>query len=200
MEFLHEPIWTICMWCTIFYQWNAFILTMLDYLCINIQTNYSLMYSIIFFSQTCCVHEYKTRNAYTPNVYVCFQGTTRGHKNVKLLWCPYMELYSWYCWFEMCNWLIQDTHPTIVLVFKQLPYYMIQQYLTHDIIMIDDGFSVHICVNMHMYMHMCATWVIYVDILVHERKCFILEELQHSALFLFCTPKQSAWYNWYWGT
>ena len=50
---------------------------------------------------------------------------------------------------------------------------------------------IHRCVNMYvyMYMHMCAIWGIYVCIHVHERKCFILEELQHSALFLFCTPK-----------
>ena len=31
----------------------------------------------------------------------------------------------------MCNWLIQETHPKIVLVFKRWPYYMIQQYLMH---------------------------------------------------------------------
>ena len=45
-------------------------------------------------------------------------------------------------------------------------------------------FSVYKCVYMHMYMF--AIWGIYVGIQVHERKCFILEELQHYALFLFC--------------
>ena len=87
----------------------------------------------------------------------------------------------------MCKWLIQETHPKIGLVFKRWPYYMIQQYLMHGSVNDNDAFSVYRCVN--MYMHMCAIWGIYVDIHVHEIKCFILEDLQHSALFLFCTPK-----------
>ena len=89
----------------------------------------------------------------------------------------------------MCNWFIQETHLKIVLVFKRWPYHMIQQYLMHGSINGDDAFSVYRWVNTHMYMHMCAIWGIYVGIHMHERKCFILEELQHSALFLFCAPK-----------
>ena len=89
----------------------------------------------------------------------------------------------------MCNRLIQETHPKTVLVFKRWPYYIIQQNLMHGSVNGNDAFSVYRSVNMYMYMHMCAIWGIYVDINVHERKCFILEDLQHSALFLFCTPK-----------
>ena len=77
----------------------------------------------------------------------------------------------------MCNWLIQETHPKSVLVFKRWTYYMIQQYLMQGSINGYDAFSVHRCINMHMYMQMCAIWGIYVGIHVHVRKCFILEEL-----------------------
>ena len=48
------------------------------------------------------------------------------------------------------------THPKIVLVFKRRPYYTIQQYPMHGSINGNDAFSVYICVDMHMYMHMCA--------------------------------------------
>ena len=86
----------------------------------------------------------------------------------------------------MCNWLIQETHPKIVLVFERRSYHKIQFYLIHGSINDNDAFSVYRCVNMHVYMHMYAIRDIYVGIHVYERKCFILEELQHSALFLFC--------------
>ena len=77
----------------------------------------------------------------------------------------------------MCNWLIQETHPKSVLVFKRWTYYMIQQYLMQGSINGYDAFSVHRCINMHMYMQMCAIRGIYVGIHVHVRECFILEEL-----------------------
>ena len=48
-----------------------------------------------FFSKLADVHEYNTRNASTQHAYVCFQRTTRGQKNFKLQWCPYLELCSW---------------------------------------------------------------------------------------------------------
>ena len=50
---------------------------------------------------------------------------------------------------------------------------------------------------MCMYMHICMCICgIYVDIHVHERNCFILKKLQHSALSLFCTPENIAENAW----
>ena len=51
---------------------------------------------------------------------------------------------------------------------------MIQQHLIHGSINGNGAFSGYRCVNMHMYMHMCATYGIYVGLHVHERKCLIL--------------------------
>ena len=84
--------------------------------------------------------------------------------------------------------LIQNVQlaPKIVLVFERRSYHKIQLYLIHGSINNNDAFSVYRCVNMHVYMHMYAIRDINVGIHVYERKCFMLEELQHSALFLFC--------------
>ena len=49
---------------------------------------------------------------------------------------------------------------------------MIQQYLIRGNINGNDAFSMYRCLNMLMYMHMCAIRGIYVGIHVHERKMF----------------------------
>ena len=126
------------------------------------------------FTKLADVQEYNTRNASTQHVYVCFQGTTRGQNTLN------------YCGARIWNYIldnvdskcaiIQETHPKIVLVFKRWPHYMIQQYLMHGSVNGNAAFFVYRCVNMYMYMHVCAIWGIYVDIHVHERKCFILED------------------------
>ena len=93
------PGW-ICERCIIFYQWNAFTLTMLDYLCINIQTKYSLVYSIIFFSKLANVHEYNSRmHPQNMCMYVSKEqlgsNSEATRKQKTLLRCSFLELYSW---------------------------------------------------------------------------------------------------------
>ena len=192
-------MWTMCMWCKICYQWNAFTLTMLDYLCINIQTNYSLMYSIIFFPNLLMfMNIIPERHPHNMCMYVSKEQL--GDKKHLVI----VVLVSGIISLIMLIRNVQLAHSRNASkdcsCFQTMTLLHDSAILIHGSINGNDAFSMYRCVNMHMYMHMCAIRGIFVGIHAHERTCFILEELQHSALFLFCTPQQSAWYNWYWGT
>ena len=98
MVFLHEWMWTVCMWCKNFIC-KTYLL--LQYWVIYVQKLKSFASRCVdnFFTRLADVHGYNTPNASTHHLYVSFRGTTRGTKTLS------------YCCARIWNYILDNVDP-----------------------------------------------------------------------------------------
>ena len=152
-----------------------------------------------FFSKLADVHEYNTINASTQHVYVCFHRTTRGQNKNQVT----VVLISGIMFLIMLTQTVQlansksvsrDCFQTSTYVHDSATFWCIYA-------------SVVIMLNLYNDVYTCICLCICVLLEVHIFASMCTQgralnyEFQHSALFLYCTPKTICLvYNWYWGT
>ena len=126
-------------------------------------------------------HGYDTRNASTQNVYVRFRGKTRVQKTLS------------YCGALIWNYILDNVDSNCAIGSYKKRIQRLFLFSNDDLI---TWYNNTQCLeaSMEIILSLCIvyTYVCHMRYICGYtcawKKCFILEELQPSALFLFCTP------------